>query len=87
MNYIETADDQVANALLSKLENAISALEEYPKRWAIPAELQAKSSEYRQFLSDPFRLIYCVKKNRVEIIMVLQQRQSIQKALTKRISK
>ena len=42
---------------------------------------------YQQFLADPFRLIYSVEKNRVFIVMVFHQRQSIQKALRNRLLK
>lgn len=86
--YLSHADKILASHLISLIENAINQLKVMPERGSEASLLVRETGRwYQQYLVDPFRIIYRVEKNCVFIVMVLHQRQSIQKALKNRLLK
>ena len=86
--YLSHGDQKLVSNLLSLIENAIEQLKTMPERGSEASTLVRETGRrYQQYLADPFRLIYRVEKNCVFIVMVLHQRQSLQKALRNRLLK
>lgn len=86
--YLNHGDQKLVTYLISLIENAIDQLKTMPERGSEAAILVRETGRrYQQYLADPFRLIYRVEKNCVFIVMILHQRQSIQKALRNRLLK
>ena len=84
-HYLNNADMLVADKLLGQLEQAVISLEEQPLRGHTPKELQGMGLNCLELLTKSFRLIYRIEKNQVLILIVLHQRQSVQKALANRL--
>jgi len=74
-HYLTHVDDQLADKLLSEIEDAILLLSTQPLLGHLPIELLTKS----------FRLIYRLENNRVTIVMILHQKQSVVKAVLARL--
>ena len=86
--YLRHADQKLLAHLISLIEFAIGQLKTMPERGCEASILVRETGRpYQQYLADPFRLFYRVEENGVFIVMVLHQRQSIQKALRNRLLK
>ncbi|WP_022943265.1 type II toxin-antitoxin system RelE/ParE family toxin [Psychromonas hadalis] len=84
-HYISNTNSQVAEKLLLQIDNAIISLENEPLRGHHPRELQSGISECKEILTAQFRFIYRIENKRVIILIVLHQKQSVQKALANRL--
>ncbi|PKG99360.1 type II toxin-antitoxin system RelE/ParE family toxin [Paraglaciecola sp. MB-3u-78] len=86
--YLSHSDQKIVTYLISLIESAIEQLKTMPERGGEVSTLVRETGRrYQQYLADPFRVIYRVEKNSVFVVMVLHQRQSIQKALRNRLLK
>ena len=84
--YLLSASETVANQQISKIENIFQSLQFEPERGLIPKELKTVGiKHYKQLLNKPFRVIYSINQQHVRVGLVLHQKQSIQKALSRRI--
>lgn len=75
-----------ANALLDRLLGAVSTLEQFPDRGAVPRELDALGiREFRQILVAPYRLIYRVVAVTVYVLVIADGRRDMQALLERRL--
>lgn len=66
--------------------NAASRLNRHPKAGTIVPELREQGmSDYRQVLVGPYRLIYAVRTNHIDIVAALDGRRDLQTALLQRL--
>ncbi|MBL4941914.1 MAG: type II toxin-antitoxin system RelE/ParE family toxin [Colwellia sp.] len=84
-HYIITANDFVANKLLEEIDLAIASLSSEPLLGHLPLELNSSDKECLEILTKSFRLVYRILDKRVDILLVLHQKQSIEKALNNRL--
>lgn len=79
-HYIFRVDDQLANKLLSEIDEAIELLASQPLLGHLPLELNATDRDCLEILTRSFRLIYKIKNHHVIILIILHQKQSVTKA-------
>jgi len=87
IDYI--AQDSVENALviLDKREAVAAQLATLPHRGRIvPELLQTGISQYREFISAPWRIVYRIESQRVLVMAVLDSRRDLQVVLLNRLS-
>ena len=87
IDYI--AQDSVENALviLDKREAVAAQLATFPHRGRIvPELLQTGISQYREFISAPWRIVYRIESQRVLVMAVLDSRRDLQVVLLNRLS-
>ena len=84
--YLMTVSEPVASELSDKLELALLQSAQLPERGkVIPQISQQSGRQYLQILPEPFRLIFRIEQQTEYVILLLHQRQSIQKALQNRL--
>jgi len=84
LHYINRVSDQLANKLLSEIEEAIGLLAAQPLLGHIPKELTLSDEGCLELLTKSFRLIYQIESTNVYIMMILHQKQSVAKAASSR---
>ncbi len=86
-DYVAThrSGDQ-ADALLGGLLERIATLETFPMRGAVPEELaDLGSTDFRQQLHGPYRLIYRVIDKVVFVVVIADGRRDMQALLERRL--
>ncbi len=77
---------QKANYVLERFEKVCSTLSEFPERGAHPKELLALGiREYRETFFKPYRIIYRVIENIVNILLIVDGRRDMQSLLQWRL--
>lgn len=75
-----------ANHVLSRIEKAIASLAALPERGVYPKELAALGiQDYREVFFKPYRIIYCLRKKTVYILLVADGRRDMQALLQRRL--
>ena len=84
-HYLIRVDNQLADKLLSEIDEAINQLTTQPLLGHLPLELAFSGEDYLELLTKSFRLIYRLEKKCVIIMMILHQKQSVVKAALARL--
>lgn len=86
-DFIEqTGGSEAVEEWLGRFERAIDALEAFPERGSVPAELGALGiRDFRQRHFRPFRIVYRVLDGRVFILIVAHGRRDFQSLLQERL--
>ena len=85
--YITHSDAiEKADHVLSKIENTISSLSQFPERGAYPPELAALGiREFREVFFKPYRIIYRVIGKKVYTYLIADGRRDMQTLLKRRL--
>lgn len=85
--YVEQHDSaEHADALVSGIEQAITALKTLPERGHCPPELQRLGNrDYHEIHFKPYRIIYAIRTGEVIVNGVLDGRRDIQTLLQQRL--
>jgi toxin ParE1/3/4 len=85
--YVEQNDGPgKADYVLGKIESALNALSEIPRRGAYPKELLALGiRDYREIFFKPYRIVYRVLEEDVCIFLVADGRRDMQTLLQRRV--
>jgi addiction module RelE/StbE family toxin len=87
VEYIAQDSLDEALAILHKLETKAALLVTLPNRGRIvPELLHTGISQYREFISPPWRIIYRVESQRVMVMAVLDSRRDLQVLLLNRLA-
>jgi toxin ParE1/3/4 len=81
--------DSVENAasVLNRLVEVAESLAGFPERGSRPSELPAgMAADYRQVFFKPYRIIYRVREDRVEIHLVADGRRNLHSFLLRRLT-
>ena len=86
-NYIALHDSpQKADYVLKRFEKVCSSLSEFPERGAYPKELLALGiREYRETFFKPYRIIYRIIENIVNVLLIVDGRSNMQSLLQQRL--
>jgi plasmid stabilization system protein ParE len=77
---------QAAQKLGREILQAASRLARHPRSGKILPELQEQGiSDYRQVLVRPYRLIYALRAESIDIVVVVDARRDLQTALLQRL--
>ena len=83
---IDHATREVADTFLRRLLQSIEKLENFPDRGSIPEEVRVLGiPEIRQISNRPYRIIYQVAKQSVNILMVVDGRRDLEPLLRRRL--
>lgn len=82
----ESASARIADRWLDALLERIDALEAFPHRGSAPRELEGLlEGDYRQLVLPPYRIIYSVVQNTVEIVLIADGRRDMAALLQQRL--
>jgi toxin ParE1/3/4 len=82
----ETRSVEVADALLDKIQEIVGTLTTFPERGSCPIELlEIGTSEIRQLLQWPYRVIYEINGTVVEVFAVVDGRRDMRTLLQSRL--
>lgn len=86
-DYIAAHDaPERADHVLDRIEEAILSLSEYPERGAYPKELLALGiRQYREVFFKPYRIIYQVLAEAVNVMLITDGRTDMQVLLQRRL--
>lgn len=75
-----------AEAWLDEMLVAVDTLETFPERGTIPPELLAFGlKDFRQLLKRPYRLIYRIGSESVQLMLVVHAKRDLRSALEQRL--
>ena len=79
-------DPKSANSTLDEISKAVSTLSTFPDHGSHPRELlELGIRDFRQLISNRFRLIYRVLESQVVIMLIADSRQDMQALLARRV--
>jgi toxin ParE1/3/4 len=86
-NYIALSDSpEKADYVLSKIEQAINSLADFPERGVYPRELSSLGiHDYREHFFKPYRIIYRILDKSVYIYLIVDGRRDMQTLLSRRL--
>jgi toxin ParE1/3/4 len=88
ISYIAEDNTQIALKILDRLQNRINTLKYFPERGRrVPELLDKNIKEYRELIEAPWRIIYKIENNDVNVITVIDGRRNVQDILTKKLMK
>ncbi|MDR1507192.1 MAG: type II toxin-antitoxin system RelE/ParE family toxin [Treponema sp.] len=88
VSYIAEDNTQIALKILDRLQNRIDTLKHFPERGRrVPELLDKNIKEYRELIEVPWRIIYKIENNDVNVITVIDGRRNVQDILTKKLMK
>ena len=86
--FIAQNSPQTAIKIMERIQSKIKTLDHFPNRGAYVPELLAKNiKEYRQITETPWRIIYEVDKETVNILAIIDSRRNLQDILIKKLLK
>lgn len=86
-DYIAATDSpQQANYVLGKIEDAYLGLYDLPERGVYPKELlDLGIRDYREIFFKPYRIIYRLQGERVDVYLIADGRRDMQSLLQRRL--
>jgi addiction module RelE/StbE family toxin len=86
--FISQNNPQTALKILEKIQAKMNTLDHYPYRGAYVPELLARNiKDYRQITESPWKIIYKVADNIVNILAIIDSRRNLQDILVKKLLK
>jgi toxin ParE1/3/4 len=86
--YIAEDNVQIALKVLDRLQYKINSLKYFPERGRrVPELLDKNIKDYRELIETPWRIIYKIENNDVNIITIIDGRRNVQDILTKKLMK
>ncbi|MDR3000018.1 MAG: type II toxin-antitoxin system RelE/ParE family toxin [Fibromonadaceae bacterium] len=86
ISYI--ASDSVQNAfkILDKLQNKVNSLNKMPERGRYVPELLDKNiRDYKELIVSPWRIIYKIDENKVDVLTIIDGRRNLQEILLEKL--
>jgi addiction module RelE/StbE family toxin len=88
IKYISKNNPMNALNVLKKIEDRINSLNHFPERGGYVPELLRKNiKDYRQLMESPWRIIYKIDKNIVNVLIIIDSRRNTQDILLERLIK
>ena len=88
IKYISKNNPMNALDVLKKIENRISTLIHFPERGGyVPELLKNNIKEYIQLIESPWRIIYKIDNDIVNILMIIDSRRNTQDILVEKLIK
>jgi addiction module RelE/StbE family toxin len=86
IGYISKNNPMNALNVLKKIEGRINTLDHIPERGAyVPELLKNNIKDYRQLTESPWRIIYKIDGDIVNVLMVIDSRRNVQDILLERL--
>lgn len=83
--YIAQQNPQTAIKIIRKIKEKIDSLDHFPARGAYVPELLARNiKDYRQLTEHPWRIIYKIDNNIVNVLTIIDSRRNLQDILIRK---
>jgi len=88
ITYIAQNNPQIAIKIMEKIQARIKTLDHFPNRGGYVPELLAKNiKDYRQTIESPWKIIYKVDDDTVNILTIIDSRRNLHDILIKKLLK
>jgi addiction module RelE/StbE family toxin len=88
IEYIAENNPQTALRIMERIQKKIKTLYRFPNKGGYVPELLAKNiKDYRQITETPWRIIYKVENNNVNILTIVDSRRNLQDILISKLLK
>jgi addiction module RelE/StbE family toxin len=88
ISYIGRNNPGTALKILGKIEARINSLDHFPYRGGyVPELLKRNIKDYRQLLESPWRIIYRIDDDIVNVLLIVDSRRNVQDILVERLIK
>ena len=84
--FIAQNNPQMALKIMEKIKAKVNALDHFPYRDSYVPELLAKNiKDYRQIIEHPWKIIYRIDKNIVNVLTIVDSRRNLKDILIKKL--
>jgi len=88
IKYISKNNPMNALNVLKRIEDRINTLNHFPERGGyVPELLKNNIKDYRQLIESPWRIIYKIDRNIVNVLIIIDSRRNTQDILLERLIK
>jgi len=88
INFIAQNSPQTAIQIMERIQSKINKLNYFPYRGGYVPELLVRNiKDYRQMIEEPWKIIYKVDNNIVNILTIIDSRRNLQDILIKKLLK
>jgi len=88
IRFISKNNPMNALNVLKRIEERINSLKQFPERGSyVPELLKNNIKDYRQLIESPWRIIYKIDKNIVNVLMIIDSRRNTQDILIEKLIK
>jgi addiction module RelE/StbE family toxin len=88
IKYISNNNPMYALNILEKIENRINSLNRFPERGGyVPELLKNNIKDYRQLIESPWRIIYRIDNDIVNVLLIIDSRRNAQDILVEKLIK
>ena len=86
VRYISKNNPMNALNVLKRIQDRINSLDHFPERGGyVPELLKQNIKDYRQLIESPWRIIYRIDKNIVNVLLLIDSRRNTQDILVERL--
>jgi len=86
VKYISKNNPMNALKILKKIEDRIKTLNKFPERGGyVPELLKYNIKDYRQLIETPWKIIYKIDNNIVNVLVIIDSRRNTQDLLVERL--
>jgi len=88
VKYVSKNNPMNAINILKRIENRINSLTHFPEKGAyVPELLQNNIKDYRQLIESPWRIIYKIDNDIVNVLLIIDSRRNTQDILMEKLIK
>ncbi|MDR0313619.1 MAG: type II toxin-antitoxin system RelE/ParE family toxin [Treponema sp.] len=88
IKYISKNNPMNALNVLERIEKRINFLNKFPEKGGyVPELLKNNIKDYRQLIEPPWRIIYRIDDNIVNVLIIIDSRRNVQDILVERLLK
>ena len=88
VKFIEKNNTMNSLDVLERIENRINSLKNFPERGGyVPELLKHKIKDYRQLIESPWKIIYKIDGNIVNVLIIIDSRRNTQDILVEKLIK
>jgi len=86
--FIAKNNPMNASKILKRIEDKINSLKKFPERGGyVPELLKHKIKDYRQLIESPWKIIYKIDNNIVNVLIIIDSRRNTQDILVEKLIK
>ena len=88
IKFIEKNNPMNALNILKRIEDRINSLEKFPERGGyVPELLKHNIKDYRQLIESPWKIIYKIDDDIVNVLIIIDSRRNTQDILVEKLIK
>jgi addiction module RelE/StbE family toxin len=88
VKYVSKNNPMNAINILKRIENRINSLTHFPEKGGyVPELLQNNIKDYRQLIESPWRIIYKIDSDIVNVLLIIDSRRNNQDVLVEKLIK